>query len=146
MKFNWGHGIALFYGIFAVTLLSVVIKTTKYDHSLVTEEYYAKDLAYQEQYDKMENSNKLKQAVKVWKDEATHSLSISFPEELHNIEGEVTFYRPSNSEKDFTVPFRLQDGNLLEYNTKDMLSGLWTIKIDWKAGQTPYYQEVYVDI
>jgi hypothetical protein len=146
MKFNWGHGIALAYGTFALVLLAVVIKTTQFKHSLVTEAYYEKDLAYQEQYDKLANSQQLKQQVKVWKDDASHSLSISFPEELKDIAGEVTFYRPSNSDKDFTVPFQLENGNLLEYDTREMLSGLWTIKIDWKAGQTPYYQEVYVDI
>lgn len=146
MKFNWGHGIALFYGTFAVTLLAVVIKTTQYDHSLVTKEYYAEDLAYQEQYNKLENSRNLKQPLKVWKDEASRSLSIRFPEGLENITGEVTFYRPSDSDKDFTVPFQLQEGHVLQYDTKDMISGLWTVKVDWKAGQTPYYQEVYVDI
>ncbi|MCB0631693.1 MAG: FixH family protein [Saprospiraceae bacterium] len=146
MKFNWGHGIALAYGTFAVTLIAVVIKTTQYDHSLVTKEYYEKDLAYQEQYDKMENSQHLKQPVKIWKDETSKYLSISFPDELKDIHGEITFYRPSDSDKDFTVPFQLEEGNLLEYDTKDMLSGLWTIKIDWQSGQTPYYQEMYISI
>ena len=146
MKFNWGHGIALAYGVFALTLVAVVIKTTQYNHSLVTEEYYAKDLQYQTHYEKLANSKTLKNGVKVWKDDATHSLAIQFPEDLENIKGEVTFYRPANSEDDFSVPFELDSGRLLEYPTGEMRTGLWTIKIDWQAGTTPYFEEVYIDI
>lgn len=146
MKFNWGHGIALFYGIFAVSLLAVVIKTTQYDHSLVTEKYYEKDLQYQEHYEKLANSQKLTQPLKVWKDKDAQALSIQFPNGMGNIQGEVTFYRPVNSDEDFSIPFQLSGENLLEYNTTDLQPGLWTIKIDWKAGRVPYYQEVNISI
>lgn len=146
MKFNWGHGIALFYGLFAFSLLTVVIKTTQYDHSLVTEKYYEKDLQYQEHFEKLANSQQLAQQLKVWKSKETKSLSIQFPDGFEHIEGEVTFYRPVNQNEDFSLPFELTGNNLLEYDTKDMQPGLWTIKIDWQSGDTPYYQEVNISI
>lgn len=146
MKFNWGHGIALFYGLFAFSLILVVIRTTYYDHTLVTEKYYEEDLAYQEHYEKLANSRQLSQAVKVWKDREARTLSVQFPDDMGKIEGKVTFYRPVNSAEDFTVPFELSGQHILEYDTKALHPGLWTIKIDWKAGQTPYYQEVNISI
>lgn len=146
MKFNWGHGLALFYGLFACSLLAVVVQSTKYDHSLVTEKYYEKDLQYQEHYEKLANSQQLAQPLKVWKDREAKALSILFPEGFEQIEGEVTFYRPVNQDEDFTVPFQLSGKNLLEYDTKDLHPGLWTIKIDWQSGSTPYYQEVNISI
>lgn len=146
MKFNWGHGIALFYGLFALTMIMVVIRTTHYDHTLVTDKYYEKDLAYQQHYDKLANSQKLEQAVKVWKNKEARTLSVEFPQGIGDIRGEVTFYRPVNSDEDFSVPFELSGQHVLEYNTKDLHPGLWTIKIDWEAGQTPYYEEVNISI
>jgi nitrogen fixation protein FixH len=146
MTFNWGHGIALFYGIFAFSLLTVVIKTTQYDHSLVTEKYYEKDLQYQEHYEKLANTQQLDQPLKVWKDKEAKALSIQFPDGFEHIKGDVTFYRPVNQEEDFSLPFELSGNNLLEYDTKDLHPGLWTIKIDWQSGNTPYYQEVNISI
>lgn len=146
MKFNWGHGIALAYTIFACSLLAVVLKTTQYDHSLVTEKYYQKDLEYQQHYEKLANSQTLEQPIKVWKDKKAKALSIQFPEGFERIEGEVTFFRPVNKEEDFSVPFELSGENLLEYNTEKLHPGLWTIKIDWQSGNTPYYQEVNISI
>jgi nitrogen fixation protein FixH len=146
MKFNWGHGIALAYAIFACSLLAVVLKTTQYDHSLVTEKYYQKDLEYQQHYEKLANSQTLDQPIKVWKDKEAKALSIQFPDGFERIEGEVTFFRPVNEEEDFSVPFELSGENLLEYNTEKLHPGLWTIKIDWQSGNTPYYQEVNISI
>jgi hypothetical protein len=43
MKFNWGHGIAIFLVIFVVTTVSVVVKISTdetYDNELVSEDYY----------------------------------------------------------------------------------------------------------
>ena len=146
MKFNWGHGIALFYGTFALTFIAIVIQTTRHDHSLVTKQYYQKDLEYQSHYEKLANSQQLAQALKVWKDTEAQALSIQFPDDLENVKGEITFYRPVNSAEDFTVPFQLLDETILEYNTKGMQPGLWTIKVDWQAGETPYYQEINISI
>ena len=56
MKFNWGHGITLFYIVFVGTLVTVLIKSFGVDHSLVVDDYYAKDIAYQSQFDKSVNS------------------------------------------------------------------------------------------
>lgn len=146
MTFNWGHGIALFYGLFAIGMLTAVIRSTYYDHSLVTEKYYEKDLQYQEHYEKLANSRLLKQPLKVWKDQEAGILSIQFPENLDQIAGEVTFYRPVNPDEDFSVPFELSDHRILEYNTGAFDPGLWTIKIDWHSGVTPYYQEVNISM
>lgn len=146
MKFNWGHGIALAYGLFACSLLAVVLKTTQYDHSLVTEKYYQKDLEYQDHYVKLANSQELGQPLKVWKDKEAKALSIQFPDGLEGIKGEVTFYRPVNKDEDFSVPFELEGNTLLEYDTQHLLPGLWTIKVDWQAGDKPYYQEVNISI
>lgn len=146
MKFNWGHGIALFYGIFAVSMVMIVIRSTHYDHTLVTDKYYEQDLQYQEHYEKLANSQQDGRALKVWKDQDTHSISIQFPEGLEDIAGKVTFYRPVNSSEDFSVPFELDEDKVLVYDTEKLHPGLWTIKVDWQSGSTPYYQEVNISI
>ena len=146
MKLNWGHGIALFYGIFAISMIALVLRSTHYDHTLVTEKYYEQDLQYQKHYEKLANSQKLAHPVQVSEDRGLGALSIQFPEGLQDVHGKVTFYRPANDTEDFTVSFELDQNLKLEYDTKSLQPGLWTIQIDWLAGDVPYYQEVNIAI
>ena len=72
MKLNWGTGIAAFYLLFMVVLLSFVIKSRSYDHSLVTTNYYEQDLKYQQQYDKLANTLALDHPLVI--DQKEHSV------------------------------------------------------------------------
>ena len=60
MKINWGTGIVIGMTLFIGFIMYMVITmmTDKnYDHDLVTEAYYAKDLAYQQEIDAEKNAN-----------------------------------------------------------------------------------------
>ena len=63
MKFNWGTGIALVYGAFALIMVGVVIRSRQYDPGLVSKDYYNLDLNYQEHFDKKQNAANLAQAL-----------------------------------------------------------------------------------
>ena len=54
MKINWGTGIFIFYSLFVGALVFQLVKSFQYDNSLVVENYYEKDLNYQEQYNKIQ--------------------------------------------------------------------------------------------
>ena len=56
MKFNWGTGIALAYGIFALSMVGVVFASRKHDPGLVQKNYYDLDLNYQARMDKKQNA------------------------------------------------------------------------------------------
>ena len=51
-KFNWGHGILLFFIIFVGSMLTVLWLSFGVDHSLVRDDYYDEDIHYQETFDK----------------------------------------------------------------------------------------------
>ncbi|MEO0731345.1 MAG: FixH family protein, partial [Bacteroidota bacterium] len=92
MKFHWGHGIFLFYLFFVGTLVMVVIKSTTFDNSLVTEEYYARDINYQQEFDRRQNSAQLPTKLALREEGARKSLV--FPTEVGvDISGTVHFYR-----------------------------------------------------
>ncbi len=55
MKFNWGTGIVLaFIGFIGFIMYFIVSMhtDTKYDHDLVTEDYYKQELEFQNDIDK----------------------------------------------------------------------------------------------
>ena len=140
MKFNWGTGIVLaFIGFISFIMYFVVSMGTndKYDHDLVTEDYYKQELSLQDDIDNELNSKRLKQDI-TW-DKTEKGLTINFPKEFDpsKITGKVFLYRPSNKQFDFETSISLSNHNLLIPDNR-LLGGRWNIIIDWQYNKTPY--------
>ncbi len=133
-KLHWGHGIFIFFVFFIGALATALIASQRMDHSLVVDDYYAQDLAYQKQYDKSLNSIK-EDLITIEKNNKNINLSIKTDKP---VSGEILFYRPNNQSKDFTKSFNSNQFSL-EYSNLD--KGRWTIKVDWKIGDKSFYHE-----
>ncbi len=146
MKLNWGTGIALFYGTFVVVLVAIVIKTTTFDNSLVSDQYYADDLNYQQQYNKLANSRDLVEDLRVEVLSAQEKVELLFPSGLGQAAGEIFFFCPSDSKSDFRVAVHPDNDNRQLVPVSGLRPGLWRVKIDWQAGGKAYYKEVVITI
>lgn len=141
MKINWGTGIAIFYTIFAVSLVMVVIKSFDYDHSLVVEDYYQKDLDYQSHYDKLVNSQELVKDLEIQFIKESSNVRFSFPTQLKGVKGEIRFMRPSNKKIDFATAIKLDAENQQELPAEKLAPGLWKLQVDWQVAGKSYYTE-----
>ena len=144
MKIGWGTGIALFYSIFVISLLLQLKKSRQYDHSLVTDTYYAEDLAYQQQYDKKANSQSLANRLKLDHLEKGKYVRLQFPNGFEQIDGTIHFFRPSSSHEDFEVGIDVDQSNRQIVETMTLSEGLWRIKVDWQAGESAFYDEISI--
>ena len=140
MKINWGTGIVLaIIGFIAFIMYFVVSMTanSKYDHDLVTEDYYKQELEYQNEIDKLNNSNSLEENIRYKR--TSNGLLISFPSNLEteNISGKVFLYRPSNKQLDYETPISLSKLQML-IPDKRLVDGRWNIKIDWQYNGKSY--------
>lgn len=144
MKWNWGTGIVLvMVGFIAFILYFVITMSTDeaYSHDLVTEEYYAKEMAYQDEIDAETNTNNLAERFKSKK--VADGWLLTFPDELtpEKIKGNVFLYRPSNQRLDFEIPMELSSSDLL-IPDKRLIDGRWNIIIDWTYdGKSFMYKE-----
>jgi nitrogen fixation protein FixH len=134
MKINWGTGIVIAFAIFISFILFMVITMStdkKYNHDLVTPDYYQKELAYQDEIDAEENANKLSSKVKVEK--TSQGILLTFPEELKdkNLKGTVSLYRPSNKKLDFNLSLNVSNAQMLIPENR-LLEGRWDIIINWE--------------
>ena len=141
MKFNWGTGIALFYGTFVAVLLYFVLKSTGQDNSLVSEDYYAEDLQYQEHYEKLHNAASLEQDLVIRENDGLGQVEFSFPEKLGKAEGEILFFCPSDSHADFRVTIQADERAFQAISSRNLKKGFWKIKVDWQAGGRQYFKE-----
>ena len=113
----------------------------KYDHDLVSEDYYADELQYQNDINKLENTQTLNTNISYEK--TTEGLVIKFPEtfDYKKITGKLFLYRPSNKQLDFDTAISLSNSNLL-IPDKRLVDGRWNIKIDWQyKGKSYLFKE-----
>ncbi|GAA4239112.1 FixH family protein [Postechiella marina] len=134
MKFNWGTGIVLaFIGFISFIMYFIITMNSgnKYDHDLVSEDYYADELQYQNDINKLENTKTLTTNVRYERTDA--GLLITFPErfDYKQITGNMFLYRPSNKQLDFETAISLSNSNLLIPDNR-LVDGRWNIKIDWE--------------
>ncbi len=140
IKINWGTAMVIAMVLFMAFILQFVyrsIAVDKYEHHLVSEDYYKDELYYQQEIDKMNNASKLTQNVKV--DRVGEGMLVSFPDEMNfnKITGIVYFQRPSDERLDFKKEISLSDHIMLIKDDK-LINGKWKVKIDWKYGDDEY--------
>ncbi|MCB0570212.1 MAG: FixH family protein [Phaeodactylibacter sp.] len=141
MKFNWGTGIAVFFTLFVLALAFQVYKSTQFDHSLVSDHYYADDLAYQQHYEKLANAQQLGQNLKIWNKLQKEEVELAFPEEVGEVSGEVYFFCPSDRNSDFRLAVQAGPGHVQRISTHGLRRGLWRVKVDWQSEGKAYYTE-----
>ena len=140
MKINWGTAIVLAFIVFIAFILYFVLSMNfndKYNHQLVTEDYYKQELEYQDDIDKVNNSKTLEKDISYTK--TKQGLIFKFPENFDpkKITGKVFLYRPSNEHLDFETPISISESYLLVPD-KRLLDGRWNISIDWQYNGKSY--------
>lgn len=144
MKINWGTGLAIgmvafisFIMYFVITMLT----DKRFEHDMVTEEYYKKELVYQQEIDAEENAIALPENISDKRTE--NGWQLVFPHNMNpeKIKGTVFLYRPSNKQLDFDLPIQLSSQNLLIPDNR-LLDGRWNIRVEWEyQGQKYLYKK-----
>lgn len=141
IRFNWGTGIFIFLTLFIVGVIVFYLFITKLDIRLVEDNYYEKELAYQQKINKIENTRLLNGKIII--DRMPGMIALRFPSLESGLkpEGTVLFYRPSDPDKDFSADLQLNDSLQQVFDISKIDKGKWIIKIDWKMGGKEYYFE-----
>ncbi len=140
---NWGRAITLVFVVFFIAIFTVVYKSTDRDVNLVTTDYYEKEIAYEEQIIKIRNVKKLKALPKVAYQSNGQIAQLQFPPALAKNfnEGEIHFFRTSDSKLDFKLKIILNENGTQSYDLSGKKEGRWKVNLDWKSDQIPYYME-----
>lgn len=140
IKINWGWGIVIALATFIIFIGSLVFQLVfdkKYDHQLVSENYYKDELLFQLEVNKLENAKKLAENITIANKEG--KLFIIFPKdfEFSQIEGTISFQYVMDMQYDFEQEIALSS-QVFEVNPKKFIKGTWNLKVDWKYQDVPY--------
>jgi hypothetical protein len=141
MKFNWGTGILITIVIFFLAIVGIFIYSSNLDINLVEENYYEKEIAYQEKIDRIKNTEALEGKILIQLEDKV--LRIDFPDFFNGkkSEGHILFYRPSDPAKDFVVSLQLNDSSFQAVDASRLDPGRYMVKIDWTTDGVSYYIE-----
>ncbi len=147
MKFTWGHGIFVVIVLGVSGFLSLVYITTNERIDMVTDEYYPKELKYQEQIAKEINYNALGDRIRI---ESQDQLEIYFPrltDNANNITGTVHLYRPSDKRLDIETDLKLDSAFCMRFDKSELRSGKYQLIIEWETEGKAYLSKlpVYID-
>jgi nitrogen fixation protein FixH len=141
IKFNWGTGILMVIILFFLAVVGFFIYMSNLDINLVEDNYYERELVYQERIDHMRNAEALPDQLRVVLEKG--NIALFFPRMVVEkaTAGKIHFYRPSDPGKDFTIPIQVNDSAIQKIPTGRLDPGKWTLKIDWVTEGTGYYVE-----
>jgi len=141
-KLNWGWSILLVYATFVLVFLFYFFKSfhEAASNDLVVEDYYQKELVYGEVLDKKHHADTMRIPVKILNNEK--GLTLQFPDYIDDkdVKGIITLYKPDNKKLDRETKFNLQNHQQILEKEK-LIPGNWSIYLDWKLGDNPYYIE-----
>jgi nitrogen fixation protein FixH len=137
---SWGYKILLVYGIFVAGILFMVVKSSSQKIDLVTTDYYAKELKYQEKIDEAGRTNALSESLQYTVKD--NLLQVHFPKDFagKKISGIAELYCPSNEDRDVKTAFTIRD-TALQMVIPAMNKGQYELHISWQVAGVSYYFE-----
>lgn len=140
MKFNWGLKITLVYGVFVIGIMFMVFLSSKQNRDLVSDNYYAEELAYQKIIDQSSKTASLQSTIEV--STTGNAIQVALPKEFDHasISGNWTLYYAANQEKDIKGSFQTSAAAFsIEIPTD--AKGNYLLKLQWQSDKEEYYFE-----
>jgi hypothetical protein len=138
IKWNWGTKIFLAYTSFVLFMVFMVYMCSRQHYDLVSSDYYAKELKYQDIITATENTQGLSEKVIVM--QKAEGVEVKLPaQEAPRHDGKIEFYRPDNARLDFTETFA--DVSVISADRSKFKPGMYKVKVSWMSAGKPYYDE-----
>lgn len=141
MKFHFGHGVAVVLSLFALMLAWFMMRAIANAEELVTDNYYEKELLFQQDIDKLERA--VAHGEVVLMEVKDQKLRITFPEVLRGkvITGTLEMMRPSDARADQLVAVKADHDGIFVIPVSDWMRGLYRARLDWRVDGEDHLSE-----
>ena len=139
---SWPYGILAYYIVFVTIVISACIMLGKKRFDLVSKDYYADEIAYQDRINDLGRTSALDEKP-TFTVEDYQTVRLRFPAELAGEieQGNVVLYRPSDARHDLRVDVSLDDAYAQVIVVEKPLRGLWSARLSWQMEGEGYYLE-----
>ncbi|HMD00495.1 MAG TPA: FixH family protein [Ferruginibacter sp.] len=142
---NWGHKIIIVYVVFIAGMGLLIFRASSNNDDLVTSDYYARELQYQQNLDDMKRTSALSSMPDCSLQQ--DALLIRFPPDFLGklISGNALLYCPSNAANDLNKTFELKD-EVLSIVVPKNYHGAFELQLNWQSDGKKYYFEKKISI
>jgi hypothetical protein len=140
MKISWGYKIIFIYAAFVLGILTMVFLSAKENRDLVSENYYAEEIAYQKLIDQSSKTAALSAPVELI--ESANQLIIQLPKEFYGwqTKGDWTLYYAADKARDIAGNINTANGKYTIAIPREA-TGQYLFKMHWKVDNKEYYFE-----
>jgi len=140
---NWGNGILLVIIVFVGFMATLVTICMKQDNiHLVTENYYAEEIKYQEHIDRVSNAKATEEKVMHF-DASAKTVQLELPV---GASGVLHLFRPSDARLDRKISVEIKNNESKVFPLSGLEPGYWKMKMTWEANGIAFYEEKKIDL
>ena len=140
---DWGKGILLVIIAFVGFILTLVVISVRQDDiHLVTENYYEKEIKYQDQIEREKSAAGLDREVLVY-DDQTKAVTLDLPV---GAKGNLHLFRPSDARLDQGLGLEITESGKITIPLQKLKSGYWRIQLTWTENGIEFYEEKKISL
>jgi hypothetical protein len=134
---NWGKGIIIFMASFMAFILWMVFTLMSKNTDLESEDYYKKEIAYEQEIQAQRNANDAKEKVKVSENKDFIILQFPVKEKIDTVS--VEFFKPNDKKGDQL--FAEVGTKTMMVDKKKLQKGLYQINIHYQVASKKFLQK-----
>lgn len=142
---NFGVKITILYLSFVGLILTLVFMCFRQNVELVSKDYYAQEIKFQDKINAINNEKDLAGSINHSVNGKEIALTIDSTLVSEDFEGTVTFFRPSDSSKDFQVKMNFTNNEQV-INGNELIHGTYKLQLSWVSNKTKYFKEEVIFI
>ncbi len=140
---NWGKGIIIAMGAFMSFILFMVFTLMSKSTDLESEDYYKKEIEYEQEMNALKNASQLKVHAKIDLTEEYVVVVLPTKEDVSNVQ--IALFRPDNKKKDKLLNENNSKTIMIAKNT--LLKGRYNVAIKYEINGKKILQkeEIMID-
>ncbi|WP_291099601.1 MULTISPECIES: FixH family protein [Weeksellaceae] len=136
MKFTWGHGVVVALGCFIIFILSLLYFAGE-TGGMVTDNYYEKELHFQDEINSEKRANALKEKPEVIVQ--ANGFLFQFPVSTSaDFSGDIYLLRNEDETKDIKETIKLNDRKNFLISSVKLKDGVYELTLNWKENNQTY--------
>jgi len=135
----WPYGILAAFFLFFSGLTSVIVIALTHRETLVSDQYYDQEIAFQSRIDSAERAKKA--GASISRDSATGNIVVLMPASQlsQNLSGTIELYRPSDPGLDRELQLKPESDGTQTIDVSGLATGLWQVSAQWQSGGQGYF-------
>lgn len=141
---NWGKWIVVSFVLFAAFIATLVTVCLKEDVSLVSNNYYAEEIAYQDQIERMNNTSRLSEKPDI---SINDQYLIVEYKDLNRIDkGTLHLFCPANARLDQNFNLSATNEEQIFFPVGEIPPGMYRVRMRWTMNDDEYYTEEVIQL